>query len=914
MVSKIIFIVFIVSLVLVLGMGTVFAENVFLPDTDELPDIRIIYEDGDIIYQGARVTLYSDFFLPSTLEVNEKIFFQWYENNDDSSNDGIKLEHQMGNTFIVDTSRIGTYYYYYEITYQVDEKTKETVFSSPICITVEKKKESINPLSTKLTPAEESGWRRTTSSAEVVEFCEMVTENSDGRIKMKNLGYTKTEENEIPMLIMSYPEAPSNPDKMDPNKAVVLINCNIHSGEVEGKESMLIFAREVALGQHDELLKDLVVLVIPNFNADGNDLLAKNRINTQYTPKLVGTRFTGALKNSYVDDLGIEYNPNSEAHNFYNINRDMTKLDTVEARAVVNLMNEWDPVIFIDAHATNGSYMQHAVSYNWGLHPNTDSDIMEYNRDVFCKNAIGENSYLYKKQGKTTVPYGNFVRNNVTSGWTTFEDYPRYTTNYAGLRNRLALLLEVYSHDPYTVRVDTQYGCIYGSLLAVQEDKAYIKELIAQADTRSLARAINGSSPNEKVALNSKLEYLYDIELMSYASDPETNTIIWFEMKDDEGDRCGTLFTESKTYTMPYNGKFVPSAEEDMGAYYLIDSDCSEAIELLNYHGIEYHQLKEPFTFAAGDFQWYDIEKRGQVAEPTSLDNIRNYYEGHLMNKVTGSWKATTEEKTFPSGTYVVSTAQSRGALAALLLEPACVDGLVSWNFFDNNFNVDNQNTMRYNYPCTTNDEQPSTIAIPIFKVATFDEKFSVKHEKTVPFIDVNNGDRFYQAIDFVFSKELFMGTSETTFSPNATMTRSMMVTVLWRLANKPDIDNEKIFDDVFPDDYYSKPTVWAYKNGIIPEDSTLKFAPDNNVTREYMAVILYNYAKFMGYDVSATTSLNDFIDRENISSGATTAMQWAVSQGFIGGIENNMLNPTGNITRGEGAMILLQFMEGKIK
>lgn len=333
---------------------------------------------------------------------------------------------------------------------------------------------------------------------------------------MQNIGYTVTKENEIPMLIMSYPEAPANPDGVDPDKAVVLVNCNIHSGEVEGKESMLIFAREVALGLHDDLLKDLVVIVIPNFNPDGNDLLGKNRINTQYTPKLVGTRFTGALRNSYVEDLGIEYNPNSEAHNFYNINRDMTKLDTVEARAAVNVMNEWDPVIFIDAHATNGSYMQHAISYNWGLHPNTDSDIMEYNRDVFCKNAVGENSYLFKEQGKTTVPYGNFARNNVTSGWTTFEDYPRYTTNYAGLRNRLALLLEVYSHDPYTVRVDTQYACIYGSLLAIQEDKIHIKELIAQADARSLARDINGTAPTEKVALNSKLEYLYDIELMSY--------------------------------------------------------------------------------------------------------------------------------------------------------------------------------------------------------------------------------------------------------------------------------------------------------------------------------------------------------------------------------------------------------------
>jgi hypothetical protein len=1105
-------IISILVLVFLLGMSTVYADNDFLPNNGDLPVIRAVYEGGGTIYQGDRVTLYSDYYLPRALESNEKVVFQWYESDVNSTVYGDEIDHQMGNNFIVDTSRIGTYYYYYTINYLKNNEIIETVTSDPIGVTVEERVATANPLSTLLTPAEASGWRRTTSSAEVVEFCETVAGHSEGRIKMFNMGYTAGGK-EMPLLIMSYPEAPESPNEVDPDKAVVLVNCNIHSGEVEGKEAMLIFAREVALGQHDELLEDLVVLLIPNSNADGNDMLGKRRISTQYTPKLVGTRFTGAMINPYLEILGIEdqYNYNSETHNFYNMNRDMTKLDTVEARAIVNVMNEWDPVLFVDAHATNGSYMRHAITYNWGLHPNTDPDIMEYNRDVFCRNAVGEDSYLFEVQGKVAVPYGNFSGNRVHTDWTTFEDYPRYTTNYAGLRNRLALLLEVYSHDPYTVRVDTQYACIYGSLLAVQEDKEHIKELIAQADERSLARAVNGSAPTEKVALNSTLEYLCDLNILGYKADPDNdNRVISFNMIDDEGDRCGTLFAGEADYVVPYNGKFVPSGEETMGAYYLIDRDCVEVIQLLDYHGIEYTRLSAPMTIPAGEFQWYNIEKRNQSPEPTSSGTLRNLYEGHLMNRFSGSWVVAESAQTFPAGTYVVSTAQSRGSLAALLLEPACVDGAVSWNFFDNRFNVDDPQTVRSNFACTTTDATPLTIGMPIFKVVVFDEaekpvitqqpqdqvvytnanptlsvqanvtdggtlsyqwyrnstrsnqggeaiegatdaiyapptssvgtvyyyvvvtntsinhignkvaqtvsdvaelvvnrrssssssskdtEYSVNLKTTVngiikadktkatagskvnitvtanpgyevdeiivkdstgkkialtknsdgtysfimpsstatvdvtfkeiastlptepgttmPFNDVRSGDWFYQAVQFVFSKDLFKGTSETTFSPNGNMTRGMLVTVLWRLAGSPDTSEAGVFNDVIPGAYYEKAAVWAAGNSIVSGYSSGQIAPNDNATREQMAVILYNFAKFMGYDVSATVGLESFVDGENTSSWAAEAMQWAVAVGLIGGKGNGMLDPTGNVTRAEVAAILMRFMENVVR
>ena len=125
-----------------------------------------------------------------------------------------------------------------------------------------------------------------------------------------------TKGNLVPLLVMGTP-APKSPTDVPAEKAIAYVNCNIHSGEVEGKESMLIFTREVALGQHDDLLKDLIILLAPNMSPDGNDDLGTWRRGSQFTPALVSTRYNGQG---------------------FNMNRDMTKLEAYEARAVVEVV------------------------------------------------------------------------------------------------------------------------------------------------------------------------------------------------------------------------------------------------------------------------------------------------------------------------------------------------------------------------------------------------------------------------------------------------------------------------------------------------------------------------------------------------------------------------------------------------
>ena len=560
------------------------------------------------------------------------------------------------------------------------------------------------------TPAEESEWERTTSSKEVLEYCKTVADNSGGRIILDDTTFKTEAGTPIPYMIIS-DKAPKGPDEVDEDKGVVYVNCNIHSGEVEGKEAMMIFAREVAQGKHDDLLKDLVVVIVPNSNPDGNDDLGKNRIETQFTPKMVGTRTEG---------------------NGLNVNRDMTKLETAWGRTIVQLMNDWNPILFIDAHATDGSYMRHAVTYNWGLNAGTDPELLEYNRDVFCSRALRKGSYLESKD-KVAVPYGNwgyYYSGIVDEGWRTFEDYARYTTNYAGLRNRLALLLEVYSYDKFPVRVETQYECIYGALKVVAKDKDEIKEMIAAADARSKDRAKNGIDPERDiVALNSEMtpmpfEGKDKLTVLSYETDEE-GQVIGTRLYDEEGDPYDIEYGKPVDYETEYWGTFVPTDVETMGAYYLIDNDCKEFADLMKFHGVEMTELKEDITLNAEDYLHYNIQSYtsgGAVIDGTARDE----YEGHYQTLVTGEWANGDKSIVIPAGTYVISTAQRFGSFAALMCEPAAVDGGVAWNYFDNYFDS-KDGTFRANYSNTvtaeagSEKERTEEISVPILKIPKFD-------------------------------------------------------------------------------------------------------------------------------------------------------------------------------------------------
>ena len=177
----------------------------------------------------------------------------------------------------------------------------------------------------------------------------------------------------------------------------------------------------------------------------------------------------------------------------------------------------------------------------------------------------------------------------------------------------------------------------------------------------------------------------------------------------------------------------------------------------------------------------------------------------------------------------------------------------------------------------------------------------------TLPFIDVNAGDWFYDPVAWAYDNGLMTGTSATTFEPNTSTTRAMIVAILNRLEGGPTADGET-FTDVHNGDWYAEAVNWAASKGIIAgfEDGT--FRPNDPITREQMAAILYNYAQWKGMDVSARADLSRYSDQP--SAWANEVMQWAVGKGLISGTSATTLDPQGHATRAQVAAILQRFLE----
>ena len=188
-------------------------------------------------------------------------------------------------------------------------------------------------------------------------------------------------------------------------------------------------------------------------------------------------------------------------------------------------------------------------------------------------------------------------------------------------------------------------------------------------------------------------------------------------------------------------------------------------------------------------------------------------------------------------------------------------------------------------------------------------KKPASKPEVKLPFTDVSTSDWFYDDVAFVYENGLFSGTDSRSFSPNASMTRAMLVTVLYRLEGEPTVTGRSSFTDVRSGAYYEKAVIWAAANGIVTGTDSTSFSPDAKVTREQLAAILYRYAQYRKLDTDASAKLNSFTDADSVSAYASEALGWAVSESLINGASGKLM-PKGDATRAQVAAILHRFVK----
>lgn len=180
-------------------------------------------------------------------------------------------------------------------------------------------------------------------------------------------------------------------------------------------------------------------------------------------------------------------------------------------------------------------------------------------------------------------------------------------------------------------------------------------------------------------------------------------------------------------------------------------------------------------------------------------------------------------------------------------------------------------------------------------------------------FTDVKDTDWHDDAVAFVSAREIMNGVGGDKFDPNTALSRGMIAQVLHNFENNPETAADNLFDDVSDDAWYTDAVKWAADQEII-EGSNGNYAPDDNITREQLAAILYRYAGAKGYDVTASGDLNAFTDGDQTASWAQEAMEWAVASGIFQGNGNSILNPKGSATRAEIAQILMNFCKNVVK
>jgi len=505
-----------------------------------------------------------------------------------------------------------------------------------------------SPASYPRTRPELTNYRETSHYSDVSSFLDSLRKLR-APLVLGSIGKTN-EGREIPFVIASRPLVSTPSEAKGLGRPIVYVQANIHAGEVEGKDALLALLRDLTFSSKPNALDSIVLIAVPIYNADGNERFAPQSANRteQNGPEMVGVR-----ANAQSLDL----------------NRDYVKAEAPETRASLAMFNAWDPDVFVDLHTTDGSFHGYALTYSPSLSPAAVFGGV-YARDSLLPVLRDR---MRTRDGFEVFDYGNFVSDGrglvadttVPEGWETYDARPRFGTNYYGIRGRIAILSEAYSHDTLERRIASTYAFVREILSLVAEKGAAIKSLSARADSQPLAW---GRSPDSlrMVAVRSELA----------ASPPMLGVI-----KEDLEKTGDSSLTQPgvprgerrtgryRTVRMPVYDRFTSTLDRVPPAAYVIAPEDTAVVTLLRLHGIRVDRFDSAWT------------ARGESFAIDSIITSPRPFQGHHEVRLKGRWERGFQS--FPSNSFIVSTAQPRGALIVYLLEPESDDGFATWNFFD---------------------------------------------------------------------------------------------------------------------------------------------------------------------------------------------------------------------------------------
>ncbi len=512
-----------------------------------------------------------------------------------------------------------------------------------------------------LTRPESTKFVETSRYDDVVSFMKAMAAAAP-QIHLATYGYTY-EGRPMPLAVIGAPAASAR-SVLATGKTRIFIQGNIHAGEVEGKEALLWLLRSIAKGERARWFRDVVLLITPIYNADGNERVNVANRGAQHGP--VG---------------GMGQRANAQG---LNLNRDAMKLETAEARSLARLLNEYDPHVDVDLHTTNGSDHGYYLTYDPGGSPNTSAGITSLLRNELFPAVTRA---VKTKHNWDFFYYGGASSRSEGRAWYGDLDLykPRYTHTYFGIRNRLGILSETYSYATFEDRIKAAYWFVEEIVNFAAKNGAAIRKATAAADAESII-----GTPQ---SVRGKLTRFEDpVQVVLADTKEERNPYV-----PDRPMRRRVNGSE-RVETMPHYGLIEPTETAIAPRAYVIQAPAPAAatatptpppapgppfgpprdpftrmmasvIDRLETHGVKYFRTTTEMTLKAERFK----------IDSSKLDERE--FEGHKLRTLTGAWEKVDEKVRV--GSLVIPMDQPLARLAFMLLDARSDDGLMAWNVLD---------------------------------------------------------------------------------------------------------------------------------------------------------------------------------------------------------------------------------------
>ncbi|WP_411834740.1 M14 family metallopeptidase [Pseudoxanthomonas mexicana] len=488
------------------------------------------------------------------------------------------------------------------------------------------------------TVSERSGFTRTGRYDEVGALCEAFVKAYPKAVRCLSFG-TTPEGQPMRMLVASTSGALTADQARRRGLPVVLAQGGIHAGEIDGKDAGFLLLRELLEGKAAPgALDKLVWVFVPVFNVDGHERFgAWNRPN-QRGPEEMGWRTT--------------------AQNL-NLNRDYVKADAPEMQAMLRLVGEWDPLVYVDLHATNGAQFEHDISIQVEPIHAGDEALRTVGRDL-RDGVIAD----LAQGGALPLPfYPSFVKyDDPSSGFEDGVPPPRFSHGYFQLRNRIAMLVETHSWKTYPVRVGLTRDTLVSVLRRTAEHGAQWLQAAQAADAR--AGELAGREVPQAWAASARARTI-DFRGYAYTRTPS--------------EVSGALMTRydenvPQIWKVPLRDDLRPSVQvaAPRAGYVVPSAHAAWVGEKLRLHGVQFRRIAAQPDAAV------------QAFRADGADFAARSVEGRQRIDARGQWRAETRD--IAEGSLFVPIAQPRARLAMALLEPAAPDSLLAWGGFNNAF------------------------------------------------------------------------------------------------------------------------------------------------------------------------------------------------------------------------------------